>query len=84
VGSSLVTISAADWERLRDLQRRFDLDVFGPTARQLPDGSYAIDGLVTDEQLDEVRSAGYQVTITADADRLARDRQAEAGGENPS
>jgi hypothetical protein len=72
-----VRIRTDTWERLRDLQQAYDLDVFRPTARQLPDGVFQIEGLLSEEQIGQLRGAGYEVEVTADADVLAKERREE-------
>ena len=72
-----VRIRAADWERLRDLQRAYDLDVFSPTACRLPAGGFEIQGLLSDEQIAQLRADGYDLTLVGDADRIADERLRE-------
>ena len=65
MGNYFVKIRATTLERLRDLQRVHDLDVFHHTARQRTDGMFEIQGLLSDEQIDKVRIEGYEVEVTA-------------------
>jgi hypothetical protein len=76
MGWHFVRIRVPVWERLRDLQRVADLDVFGQTARKV-EGRFEIDGLLSDEQIEQARTEGYEVEVLRDADRLARERSAE-------
>ncbi len=69
-----VKIFARTAEQLRELQHRNQLDVFTNTAKQCEDGKYVVDGLLSAEQIDNVRTYGYTVTITADAERMAKER----------
>lgn len=77
MGQQFVRIRAADWEHLRDLQRVHDLDVFGPTARERPEGGFEIQGLLSDEQAAQMRARGYEIEPVADADRVASERLRE-------
>ncbi|HYP52461.1 MAG TPA: hypothetical protein VEQ42_02915, partial [Pyrinomonadaceae bacterium] len=77
MGQRLVRIRAADWAGLRDLQRVYDLDVFGPTARELSDGGFEIQGLLTDEQAAQLGARGYEIETLEDAERVASERLQE-------
>jgi hypothetical protein len=76
MGWHFVRIQAPTWERLRDLQRVANLDVFGQTARKV-DGRFEIEGLLSDRQIEQARTEGYEVEVLRDADRVARERTAE-------
>jgi hypothetical protein len=77
MGNYFVKICATTSERLRDLQRVHDLDVFHHTARQRTDGTFEIKGLLSDVQIDKVRIEGYEVEVTADAGMVAKERLKE-------
>lgn len=77
MGNYFVKIRATTLERLRDLQRVHDLDVFHHTARQRTDGMFEIQGLLSDEQIDKVRIEGYEVEVTADPVEVAKERWKE-------
>jgi hypothetical protein len=79
-GWRFVRIRARRWEELRDLERVAELDVFGPTARQLDDGRFEIDGLLSDEDIEQARANGYEVDVLRDAERVAADRSEEQRG----
>jgi hypothetical protein len=64
-----VTIGTDDWGKLRDLQRLYDYDVFGQTAQRSPDGSYHIQGLLSDAQITRLRADGYTIEILSPANR---------------
>jgi hypothetical protein len=74
VGYYIVRIRTDTWDRLRDLQRLYDLDVFGHTAKQLADGSFEIQGLLPDERIEYLSGKGYWIEILADADEIAKER----------
>jgi hypothetical protein len=74
VGHYIVRIRTDTWDRLRDLQRLYDLDVFGQTAKQLADGSFEIQGLLPEERIEYLSGKGYRIEILADADEIAKER----------
>lgn len=74
MGDYFVRIGASSWKRLQDLQQVYHLDVFGPTAKQLADDAFEIDGLLSEDQVDQLRAAGYTVDVVADAGQVAADR----------
>jgi hypothetical protein len=74
MGHHFVNIRAATWERLRDLQQVYDLDVFRQTAKRSSDAAFEIRGLLDDAQVERLRADGYDVEITADAENMAEQR----------
>lgn len=72
-----VRVRARTWERLHDLQRIYDLDVFGQTAKQREDGTFQIEGLLSDEDVQRLQVAGYEVELISNADQVARERLKE-------
>ncbi len=76
----IVRIRTDTWDRLRDLQRLYDLDVFGQTAKQLADGSFEIQGLLPDERIEYLSGKGYRIEILADADEIAKERLKDVTG----
>ena len=52
MGYYIVRIRTDTWDRLRDLQRLYDLDVFGQTAKKLADDLFEIQGALSDEQIE--------------------------------
>jgi hypothetical protein len=74
VGYYIVRIRTDTWDRLRDLQRLYDLDVFGQTAKQLADGSFEIQGVLLDERIEYLSGKGYLIEILADAEEIAKER----------
>lgn len=81
MGNYIVRIRTDTWDRLRDLQRLYDLDVFGQTAKQLADGSFEIQGLLPDEWIEYLSGKGYRIEITADADEIAKERRKDVAGQ---
>lgn len=72
-----VKIRAVTQERLRNLQSVYDLDVFRQTARNPSPGTFEIQGLLSDEEIERIRTDGYEVEFVTDAERLARERLKE-------
>ena len=74
MGHYIVRIRTDTWDRLCNLQRLYDLDVFGQTAKQLADGSFEIQGVLPDERIEYLSRKGYQIEILADAEEIVRER----------
>jgi hypothetical protein len=74
-----VKISTTSWERLADLQRLYHLDVVRQTARQPSEEVFEIDGLLSEDQIEQLRAAGYEISIVADAEQVARERLKQVG-----
>lgn len=72
-----VKIRAATQERLRNLQSVYDLDVFRQTARNPSPGTFEIQGLLSDEEIERIRTDGYEVELVTDAERQAKERLKE-------
>jgi hypothetical protein len=75
-----VVVFARDPDAMRGLQR-FDFDLFAPTAkrsgrdREYP---FSIDGLLSTEEIETLRQAGYRVQVQDPAEKRARGAQAPA------
>jgi hypothetical protein len=76
----VVRIRTDTWDRLRDLQRVHDLDVFRQTAKQIGDRLFEIQGLLSDEQIEQLARQGYQIDTIADAEKIAKERAKEVSG----
>ncbi len=76
----LVKIRTDTWDRLRDFQRDYDLDVFRQTAKQLADGSFEIQGLLSDKQIQDLSKLGYMIEVVADPGKIAKKRVKEVSG----
>jgi hypothetical protein len=74
VGYYLVGIRTDTWDRLRDLQRLYDLDVFGQTAKQLAHDLFEIQGILSDERIKFLSGKGYRIEILANAEEIAKER----------
>lgn len=80
MGYYIVRIRTDTWDQLRDLQRLYDLDVFGQTAKQLADGSFEIQGVLPDELIECLSGKGYRIEILADAEEIAKERVKDVAG----
>jgi carboxypeptidase T len=78
MGLSFVRIRADNLEQLRNLQQVYALDVFSHTAGQLITG-FEVQGLLTEEQIEQLRENGYEVEIIRDAESVAKERLKEVG-----
>lgn len=74
---SFVRIRTVTIEALGDLRKVWDLDVFRHTARELKGGIFEVQGLLTEAEIGEIRSQGYEVEVISDADEVARQRLKE-------
>jgi hypothetical protein len=73
----LATIRSDTWERLWDLQKVYDLDIVRSTARKLGDGLFAIQAILSEKQIEQLRADAYEVEIIADAELIAEERKRE-------
>ena len=71
-----VRIFARTLEALRALDQ-LNLDLQRRAASQTATGQYVVPGLLTQEQIDQVQAAGYQVEVVADLATVAAERQGE-------
>lgn len=74
MGNYIVRIRTSTWDLLRDLQRLHDLDVFGKTAKKLDEHLFEIEGLLSEEQIENLSKKGYQIEVIDDAEKMARER----------
>jgi hypothetical protein len=73
----LAKIRATTAVDLEDLRTVWDLDVFRHTARELEQGIFEVQGLLSGAEIEQIRHLGYEVEVTADADEIARERSHE-------
>jgi hypothetical protein len=83
MGYYIVRIRTDTWDKLRDLQRVHDLDVFRQTAKQLADRLFEIQGLLSVEQIERLSDIGYRINAISDAEKIARERSNEVS-QHPS
>jgi hypothetical protein len=74
MGYYFARIRTNTWDRLRDLQRLHELDVFSQTAKKLDESLFEIQGLLSDEQIENLTRKGYQIEVIADAEEIAKER----------
>jgi hypothetical protein len=75
-----VVVFARDPDAMRGLQR-FDFDLFAPTAKRSgrdKEYPFSIDGLLSTEEIETLRQAGYRVQVQDPAEKRARGAQAPA------
>src|SRR5688572_30562674 len=71
-----VSIQADSVEQMTAL-RAMKLDLHDRAARRRPDsGEYSVPGLLTTEQIEQLRADDYRVIVHADAEQLAVERMA--------
>ena len=80
MGHYFVRIQTTSPEDLRQLQQLADLDIFPHTAKQLAAGAFEVEGLLSEAQIGQLRAAGYEVDVMADAEQVARERRSEIAG----
>jgi hypothetical protein len=68
-----VTVVAPSKHALVSLSE-FDLDLFQPTARVTEQNDFAIDGLLTLEEIGRLVEEGYRVVVNEEASKKARAR----------
>jgi carboxypeptidase T len=76
-----VRIISKTADELRALDR-FNLDLKHRAARQVDANQFEIPGVVTSEQMHQVKAAGYQVAIISNLSQIATDRVREVSGVN--
>ena len=72
-----VRIRAGTLDALGDLQKVWDLDVFRHSARELEEGIFEVHGLLTEAEIEVIRSKGYEVEVISDSDEVACQRLKE-------
>ncbi len=77
-----VKIRARTIEALGGLQKFWDFDVFRQTAKELERGIFEIHGLLTEAEIEVIRSKGYEVEVVSDADEVARQHMKEFHRQN--
>jgi hypothetical protein len=72
-----VTLTGKDRDAMLDLTRRYEVEVFPSTARERESGSWQVDAILESEQIDMLRSAGYEIDQHEDVQEAGLQRQAE-------
>jgi hypothetical protein len=78
MGRFVVEIHAASLDRLQDLQRIFNVDVVRATAKQI-ESYFVVEALVSDRDIEKLRSEGFQVEVLSDADEMSDQKMREVG-----
>src|SRR5919202_3215413 len=78
---SLVRITAGSYEQLRDLDK-YNLDLKKRTAREEDANRFVVVGILSEQQIEQVRSAGYTVEILSDLSQMGRERISEVSRKN--
>ena len=68
-----VTVVASSRRALISL-REYDLDLFQPTSRAIEQKEFAIDGLLSLEEVGRLVEDGYRVTVREESSKKARAR----------
>ncbi len=78
MGRFMVEIRASSLEKLQDLQRVFHVDIVRATGRRTESG-YAVDALLSEKEIENLRQEGFQVKILRDAEEVGRQRRGDLG-----
>jgi murein tripeptide amidase MpaA len=71
-----VVIGAKSLKELRELDK-FDLDIKRRAAQKVTEEKFIVPGILTREQIEQVKSRGYAVEITADLSQVGKERSVE-------
>jgi murein tripeptide amidase MpaA len=77
----IVRIIASSYEQLRGLDK-YHLDLKKRTARQEDTNKFIVTGILNEEQIQQVRSAGYTVEILSDISQISKQRTQEVSKVN--
>jgi carboxypeptidase T len=77
----IVRIIANSYEQLRGLDK-YHLDLKKRTARQEDTNKFIVTGILNEEQIQQVRSAGYTVEILSDISQISKQRTQEVSKVN--
>jgi carboxypeptidase T len=72
----IVRITARSYEQLRGLDK-YHLDLKKRTARQEGTDRFIVTGILSDEQIQQVKSAGYTVEVLSDLSQMSKERTQE-------
>lgn len=79
-----VYIYANTLNHLHDLQKVYKLDINRITAKQLPEGRFEVQGLLSDEEIERIRSDGYDVEVIEDSEDMAGEVREDIGKRAPN
>lgn len=77
----LVRIIASSYEKLRALDK-YHLDLKKRTAREEDDNTYVISGILTDQQIEQLRSDDYTIEILLNLSEVSKERKQEVSKAN--
>ncbi len=77
----VVRIIARSYDELKGLDK-YSLDLKEHTAREEHSNRFVVSGMLTEEQIQRLRSAGYTVEILSDLSRAAKERTQEVSKAN--
>ncbi len=77
----IVRITARSYEQLRGLDK-YHLDLRSGTARQEGTDRFIVTGILSDEQIQQVKSAGYTVEVLSDLSQMSKERTQEVSKVN--
>jgi murein tripeptide amidase MpaA len=77
----LVKIIASSYEKLRALDN-YHLDLKKRTARQENENTFIITGIITNQQIEQLRSNGYIIEILTDLSEVSKNRKQEVSKAN--
>jgi len=81
MAKSIVRITSKSYEELRDLDK-FHLDLKKRTARQEDKDKFVVTGILNDDQVQQVKSAGYKVEILSDLSQVSKNLRNEVSKTN--
>ena len=77
----LAKVTADSYDKLRDLDK-YHLDLKKRTARQEDDNTYTVSGIITDQQIEQLRSNNYTIKILSDLSEASKNRRQEVSKAN--
>jgi murein tripeptide amidase MpaA len=77
----LARITADSYEKLRDLDK-YHLDLKKRTARQEENNTYTVSGMLTDQQIEQLKGMDYTIEILADLSEVSKNRKQEVSRAN--
>lgn len=77
----IARITARSYQELRSLDK-YHLDLKKRTARQEDTNKFIVTGILSEEQIKQVKSAGYTVEILSDLSRISKERTQEVSRAN--
>lgn len=76
-----VRIRGNSHEKLLMLEK-FNLDLQYRVAKKTDEDYYEVSGILTDNQIDKIKQAGYHIEVIDDLDTIAKERRKEISSSN--